>query len=227
MERIDFIPNHENLKIIQEDTSWLINSDTMVLGEYLNIKHKDRVLDVGCNNGGLILYSSLFEPKEIVGIDINENALLLAKRNIELNNIKNASVLKQDITKYKSDIPFDLIICNPPYFKTDDSNKSKNKFEKIAKHEDTLNLSSLIKGISLNLRDSGALYMLYQTSRLEEVILELKKNNIIIKDLKFIYDENNEYSHIFVFKAVKNAKMGLLVKRPILLDRTKNKSHSL
>lgn len=228
MKQIDYLPNHKELKIIQDSNSWLINSDTMLLGEYIKIKHKDRVLDVGTNNGSLILYASLYQPKEIVGIDINSKAIELAKENIKLNNIKNASVIQGDITTYKFEKTFNLIICNPPYFKTDENNKSKNQDEKIAKHEDTLTLQSLIKGISNNLIDNGILYMLYQTSRLEEVIIELKKNNIQIKEMKFVYDEKKEISHVFMLKGVKNAKIGgLKVSRPVLLDRTEKKSHTI
>lgn len=228
MKQIDYLPNHKELKIIQDSNSWLINSDTMLLGEYIKIKHKDRVLDVGTNNGSLILYASLYQPKEIVGIDINSKAIELAKENIKLNNIKNASVIQEDITTYKFEKPFNLIICNPPYFKTDENNKSKKQDEKIAKHEDTLTLKSLIKGISNNLIDNGILYMLYQTSRLEEVIIELKKNNIQIKEMKFVYDEKKEISHVFMLKGVKNAKIGgLKVSRPVLLDRTEKKSHTI
>ncbi len=227
MEQIDYLPNHKELKIIQDPSSWLINSDTMLLGEYINIKHKDRVLDVGTNNGSLILYASLFQPKEIIGIDINKRALELASKNIELNNIKNAKVIYADITSYKFEKEFDLIIANPPYFKTEDNNKSKKEDEKIAKHEDKLTLKTLIKGISTNLRDGGSLYMLYKTSRLDEVIIELKKNNINIKEMKFVYDENKNTSHVFMFKGVKNSKQGLQVNRSIALDRTSKKSHQI
>ena len=57
-----------------------INTDTQVLGEFLEVYKKDRVLDIGTNTGALLIYASLFNPTKLVGIDINDKALALAKK---------------------------------------------------------------------------------------------------------------------------------------------------
>ena len=51
---------------------------------YLLIKMKDIVLDIGTNTGALLLYASKFKPKKLIGIDINEKALELAKEKYEI-----------------------------------------------------------------------------------------------------------------------------------------------
>ena len=66
MIRKDFLPHHEELQVIQDDDMFLINSDTMVLGEFIDLKHKDNVCDFGTNQGALLLYASLFKPKRLI-----------------------------------------------------------------------------------------------------------------------------------------------------------------
>lgn len=214
----EFLPKHEDLIIYQDDTMFRINTDTMALGEFLYIYKKDIVLDIGTNTGALLLYASLFKPKKLIGIDINEKALELAKKNMEVNKIDNVTLKHIDALTYK-DEEVDVIICNPPYFETDEKLLSKDAFKNLAKHEGNLNLENLIKVIRRNLKNHGTLFMLFQTSRLISVIEELKKNKMVVKKLKFVHDENKEYSNVVLIKAVKGAKPGIVVEKPLVISR--------
>ena len=77
----------------------------------------------------------------------------------------------------------------------------------------------MIKCISRNLRNNGTLFFLFQTSRLNEVIKLLNQKNIIVKKLKFVYDVNKDFSNVVLIKAVKGAKDGMIVEKPIIIDR--------
>ena len=81
--RLDYLPNRENYKIYQDDEMFCINTDTQVLGEFLNIYKQDTVLEIGTNTGALLIYASRFNPKKMIGIDINEKAVELAKKKEE------------------------------------------------------------------------------------------------------------------------------------------------
>ena len=215
-----YLPNHKEIKIFQSDELFKINTDTQVLGEFLNIYKEDVVLDMGTNTGALLLYANLFHPKKLIGLEINEKALELAKKNLDYNDISNYELINGDINTYTND-PVDVIMCNPPYFKTKIDNMSNDKYKNLAKHETDLKLDSLIKSISRNLKDNGTLFFLYLTSRLDEVVLELNKNNLKIKEMKFVYDTNKEYSNVFLIRAVKNSDLGLVVDKPIIIKRDK------
>ena len=94
-----------------------INTDTMVLGEFLEIKKTDTVIDIGTNTGALMLYINMHSPKKIIGIDINEKALEIAKKNMEINNVKNYELIHADGNTFKYHEEADVIVFNPPYFK--------------------------------------------------------------------------------------------------------------
>lgn len=215
---LDYLPNHPDIKIYQDDEMFRINTDTMALGEFLKVYKEDVVLDLGTNNGALLLYANLFHPKKLIGLDINEKALLLAKQNMDLNKIENYELINADANTYRGE-EVDVIICNPPYFKTREEDRGMNPYLSLAKHEDNLTLDKLIKTINKNLRNNGKLFMLFQTSRLYEVLDGLTKNKLIVKAMKFVFDTNKEFSNVFLIKAVKGGNLGMVVEKPIIIER--------
>ena len=220
MLKLCYLPKHPDIKLYQDSELFKINTDTEVLGEFINIYKEDTVLDMGTNTGALLLYANLFHPKKLIGLEINSKALELAKKNLDMNNITNYELINDNIITYTNN-EVDVIICNPPYFKTKDDNKSNDKFKNLAKHESELTLDLLVKSISRNLKYNGTVYFLYLTSRLDEVVLEFNKNNLTIKEMKFVYDTNKEYSNVFMIRAVKNSDLGLVVDKPIIIKRDK------
>lgn len=211
-----YLPNHPDIKIYQNEEMIGINTDTMLLGEFIEVYKEDVVLDMGTNTGALLLYASLYHPKKLIGVDINDKAIELAKVNMEKNHIANCELICDDILKYQKE-EVDVIICNPPYFKTDEENKSESKALNLAKHESDLCLENLIPVIRRNLKNYGTLFFLYQTSRMQEVINELTKNKFRIKEIKLCYDDNKELSNVFLLKAVKGGKFGLIAKKPVII----------
>lgn len=75
---------------------------------------KGDVLDVGCGYGVIGITASKNKNVESVTmLDINNRALELTKKNIELNKAKNIKVLESDGFE-KINSKFDTIITNPP-----------------------------------------------------------------------------------------------------------------
>ena len=85
----DYLPGFPSITLYQHKKMFRVNTDTSLLGHYLKVKKGDRVLDIGTNNGALLLYASFYEPSLLVGIDINKDALEIAKLNLESNKIEN------------------------------------------------------------------------------------------------------------------------------------------
>lgn len=79
------------------------------------IKKTDKILDLYCGTGSIGLYLSKY-CKEILGIEINQDAIKDANENIILNNIKNAKFIVDDAKNAIKKISFqpDLLIIDPP-----------------------------------------------------------------------------------------------------------------
>ena len=119
MRTIDFLPNHEDIKIIQDDEMFRINTDTACLGEFVEVYKEDVVLDIGTNNGALLMYASFFKPKKLIGIDINKEGIEDAKNFAEVNSINNAKFYSGNILKlldkFKEEgFNPDVVVVDPP-----------------------------------------------------------------------------------------------------------------
>ena len=181
-----------NIEIIQRKDMFRMNTDSRLLGEYLKVNSEQRLLDIGCNNGVVMLYASCFNPKEIVGVDIFEEAIQLAKQNLEDNNIFNYKLYKCDINDFNTDT-FDVIVCNPPYFNTSiNGNLNQNEFMHRARHEDSLNLETLFNCVARLLNKNGTFHLVHRASRIEDIIYNGKLNGLKCTNITFVFDENKQ-----------------------------------
>lgn len=80
-----------------------------------SIKNSDTVYDLFCGTGTIALFCA-HSAKEVIGVDINEKAILNAKTNAENNNIKNAGFHAGDTYKIIKNLNHkpDKVIVDPP-----------------------------------------------------------------------------------------------------------------
>lgn len=73
---------------------------------------KGQVLDFGCGYGPIGIYLKKTYDVEVDAVDINERALNLAKKNVELNNTK-INIFESNIYENVNK-KYDYIVTNPP-----------------------------------------------------------------------------------------------------------------
>lgn len=79
------------------------------------------ILDLCTGSGCIaIALAKEFPDARVYGTDMSADALLYAKENAELNNIRNITFLKGDLFKPVKYMRFDMIVSNPPYIRTYD-----------------------------------------------------------------------------------------------------------
>ena len=90
-----------------------IDLGTRLLIEKSIVKRDQKILDFGCGYGALgIALSKAIPDLKTTMSDINERAVMLAKKNIEENKIK-AKAIQSDIFENVKG-KFDVILLNPP-----------------------------------------------------------------------------------------------------------------
>ena len=185
--RIDYLSNHIDYKVVQHEDMYHFNTDTCLLGEFINIKKNDTVLDVGTNNGALLVYI-IKKGGIATGIEINAKALEICKLTLKENNI-NATLIDGDFTSYSFKSKFDCIVSNPPYFTFKDKQTNKNENKNIARHENSLTIESLCKALKQNLKENGVIYLIYKANRIDELEKELNNNSLYINELQYVYSK--------------------------------------
>lgn len=81
-----------------------------------NLPDANRILDLGTGTGCIaIALANAFPNAEVIGVDISEQALTLARENAGNAGLTNINFMKGDITSLNLDGSFDIIISNPPY----------------------------------------------------------------------------------------------------------------
>ena len=185
--RFDYLHYHPDYKVAQHKDMYHFNTDTCLLGEFIKINKGEKVLDVGTNNGALLVYICK-KGGIATGIEIQKEAIEVCKLTLKENNLK-ANIINEDFTLWNNEEKFDVIVSNPPYFDSKTiKQRNENKFIELARHEGTLTLSSLCENIAKHLSKTGRAYLVYRPIRLKDLEKSLNENNLYIKEYQLVYD---------------------------------------
>ncbi|MBS7615624.1 class I SAM-dependent methyltransferase [Candidatus Bathyarchaeota archaeon] len=92
-----------------------VDPGTKLLIENMVLPENGYVLDIGCGYGAIGIAAAVFNPKlHVLMVDVNERAVKLAKRNVELNRVCNAEVKRGHLYEPVEDYTFNCILSNPP-----------------------------------------------------------------------------------------------------------------
>jgi tRNA1Val (adenine37-N6)-methyltransferase len=131
--------------IHQDKTAMKVGTDSILLGAWLRINLScENVLDVGTGTGLLALMIAQKNARvKITGLEIDEEASVQAKQNIELSKWKDRiKIVNIDANNWTSPTRYDLFISNPPYFS--DSIRDKNSSRINARHQLEFKIQNLL-----------------------------------------------------------------------------------
>ncbi|TFZ41495.1 peptide chain release factor N(5)-glutamine methyltransferase [Soehngenia longivitae] len=187
----------EGVLIPRADTEILVS----YVINYINKNNLDnyRLLEIGVGSGAIILSIAKNCPNgKLIGIDISEEALIIAKENQDNLSISNVTMFKSDLFEIFLNKPnkeeFDIIVSNPPYI----DEEEMKKLQKEVLYEPQIALSGGVDGlmyykrISLSARDflkSGGMLAfeigLTQGASVRDILYDFGYRDIsIIKDLE-------------------------------------------
>lgn len=123
----------KHFDVQQKKSVFRVGTDAVLLGVLSDISFAKFILEVGTGTGIIsLMLAQRNNLAHITALDIDENAFGLASVNFENSPFKERlSVVNQDFKLFLSDVKFDLIISNPPYFDVNDSEKDVVARQKI------------------------------------------------------------------------------------------------
>ena len=221
MKVTNYLLGYKDLKIVQDSDMFSFSLDSVLLPNFVTLNKKiTNILDIGCGNAPIPLILSTKTNAKITGIEIQKSVYDMAVESVKINNKEDQiTIINDDINEfYKNEETdkYDVITCNPPFFKyIESSNINKNDYKTIARHEVKLNLNQLFTIARKLLKNNGVIAIVHRPERFLDVVMEMKQNNIEPKRVQFIYPKTNMEANIMLIEGTKNGNPGLKILPPI------------
>lgn len=187
--------NFKQFSIAQDRCAMKIGTDGVLLGAWVDVENAKNILDIGTGTGVIaIMMGQRNHEATIHGIDVDEASSVQATENMASapwSERLDSSHISIQAYAQVSDIKYDLIVSNPPFFSggTLSSNQDKTNVRHTVKlpHGELLNavrslltengrfcvILPLIEG--LRFQELAESYHLYCTKRTEVIPLKDKK----------------------------------------------------
>ena len=178
---MNFLLNNHTL-IPRPDTEILVEKAI----EIINKNNFNNALDIGTGSGAIAISLAKYCNINVTALDINDKAIEMAKKNANINKVKNIEFIQSDIFE-KINNKYDIIVSNPPYIKTQDI---KTLEKNVKNYEPILAL------------DGGKSGLIFYEKITNNAIKYLNKNGYLMfeigydqaKDVKNIMENNNFYN---------------------------------
>lgn len=214
-----------NLKILQNKKGYRFTSDAVILANFVCAKKTDTVCEFGTGSGIIsILISYKESPQHIYAFDIQENVIARARVSVKENKQDNKiTLICDDITNAHKHIKtkVDVVVCNPPYQKSESGLISSNEEIAISKSEIKISLDKIIESADKILRDGGKFYICINPQRMAECIFKLKKQKLEPKRMFFSYASVSSNPSCVFFECVKGGREDLKILPPLITHNDK------
>ena len=200
-------------------------TDAFLLADFAKPRRKDLVCDL-CTGSGIIalLMKKNFEPKSIIAVDIQQQAIEQLEMSIEKSRVSSIEPICADLKalwKNSPDGTLDVITCNPPY--KIDNTGAKNDVDAvtIARHEVMCNIDDVCKASARLLKFGGRLCLCNRPERLADVIASMRKFGIEPKRIRFVSKNPSTAPWLFLIEGKKGSNPFMKVE-PQLYTQGKN-----
>ena len=223
MEKNNYLLGYKNLRVYQDSEMFNFSLDSVLLPNFVTInKNIKNILDIGCGNLPVSLILTTKTDASITAVEIQKDVYDIALKNLELNNKKNQiNIINADIRDLYKNFEteyYDVIVCNPPFFKVSkDSHLNKNDYKTIARHEVFLNLDDLFSISKKILKNNGIISIVHRPERLLDIICAMRKYNIMPKKIQFVYPKKDKEANILLIEGTKNGNSGMKILPPLFV----------
>lgn len=154
----------------QDRCAMKVGTDGVLLGAWTDYAGAARILDIGTGTGLLALIAAQRTPDALVdAVEIDPDAAQQARDNA-LGSPWSAriAVHRADIRQWAPHLRYDLILCNPPFYKGHGTSQDQRTAQ--AKHEGALDLGSLMRSMDRLAADGGRASLILPVDRTAEVV---------------------------------------------------------
>lgn len=209
--------------IYQDNDYFLFSLDSVLLANFVTIKLSDKkIIDLCSGNGPVPMLMSFRTKARIFGVELQKYIYDMGKDSIKENGLDkqiefiNADV--KNVDKIFEAETFDVVTCNPPYFKYEENSLiNENEGKAIARHELHVKLEDIIIKAKFLLKNGGTLALVHRPERLIEIINLMLNHGIEPKKIRLVYPKKDKNANMLLIEGVKNGKSGLKVEKALIV----------
>lgn len=218
--RLDYFIKPE-IRLWQDPEQFCFNTDSFLLARFLRLRHDDTILEIGCNNGALLVWADLMKPARLDGVEIQKASSELARKN-QAEFIQTPGTIYNCAVQDLEAGPYSVVFCNPPFFVSGSAKDLLETPRNIARFELKLNLEELVQHSFRLLKSSGRLFLVYRPDRLQEVMVTLKKHKLGARRLQIVYDRRDNEPKTLLIEAVKEFTGDIQILPPAWIQDVRN-----
>ncbi|GAB4228857.1 MAG: methyltransferase [Ekhidna sp.] len=186
----------KEFRVEQQHAGMKVTTDGCLFGgwvadEIRQSKEPKRILDIGAGTGLLsLMLAQVTTNTEITAVEINEVVFNEAKYNCAQSPWSHRlQCVHTPIQKLK-DVAYDLIICNPPFFKDSQQGMSSDKNQAV--HSNDLSAQDLLNQALRLLDKDGSLYLLYPEREMNAFIQAAAKAGLYPIHQVFVRNQKDQ-----------------------------------
>ena len=211
----------DGLGVWQDPDGYRFGTDSVLLARFARVHSGARVLDMGCGDGVIaLLLSAHTRSREIVGVEIREDAARRAQRSVARNGLQ-ARVTIHHMDFEDGDMAslgqFDVVVCNPPYRTVTQGEVSPNASRRAARCELHTTLAGFMRAAAKRLAAKGRLYIIYPVDRMAALLGAMTAECIEPKRAAMVQPRRDAPPRWVMVEGLKNGAEGMRWEAPVVV----------
>ncbi len=209
------------LRLEQPLRGYRVNMDSVLLASFARIRRRDRVFELGCGSGAILLILGWRHPEiaSLEGIEIQEEMAEMARRNARINGMEERiSITSGDLRNLRTRCDggsYSVVVGNPPYDEKHRSRPSPVSGQAVSRHGAACTLEDVLAGASRSLARKGRFYTVFRARRLGELLVGLLKVQLQPKRLRMVHPDPASEATVVLVESLKEGGPGMVVEPPL------------
>ena len=200
----------------QSDACFPLGQDSLALAAFVTLRRGDRVCDLGCGAGALLLLLAARQSTlELSGVEISPEDSALARENLAENGLT-GEIYTGDLCQVCKTLPaggFSLAVSNPPYFRAGSGGDGGGTRMEAA------SLTQWCAAAGRLVKNGGRFALVHRPERLAELFAALTAGGLEPKRLQLLQHDDHTPPSAVLVEAVRQGRPGLEVLPTRLMNR--------
>ena len=212
------------LVIQQSETGYRFGLDAVLLATDLpEIPQGGHIVDLGAGTGAVALMVAKRRPDvSVYAIEVQPSLCNLLVKNVRENTLEGqVQAVKGDVRQHQlllTPHTADLVLTNPPYYRTGQGRVSPNR-ERAAAHQELHGtLRDFIVAAQYVLKPRGYLKLVIPPLRLADLLFEVRKTDFSAESVRFVHAKAGRDAYLMEWVFRRGGAKQITVRPPLVLN---------